>query len=123
VDGPADLHAGTRTLGGVLSDDVYDRELRGSLPWGDRRVFKVITGKEDPIEAEPQVKRQIASWFLRFYGTEVDPFGTEVQEVFDLLLQFSGRGPGSSRETHTDIRTAWRLILEIMLCDPRIATY
>ena len=111
----------------VLAEDIYRKELRKSVPWGERVVFKLITGKEDPIEAEPTIKRQIASWFLRFYGETVDPFGPEVQEIYDLLLVYSGRAPGdgesSEKHNETDVRVAWQHVLEILLCDPRIATY
>jgi hypothetical protein len=113
----------------VLAEDIYQRELRESIPWGERKVFKLITGKEDPLEAEPTVRMQIANWFLLFYGDQVDPFGPEVSEVFDLLLKFSGRdGEGEGDKTYssgqnTDVRIAWQRILELMLTDPKIATY
>ncbi|MCA9415340.1 MAG: DUF1585 domain-containing protein [Candidatus Omnitrophica bacterium] len=111
----------------VLAEDIYRKELRNSVPWGERVVFKVITGKEDPIEAEPSIKRQIANWFLRFYGETVDPFGPEVQEIYDLLLTYSGRNQDQektdSQHVNTDVRVAWQHVLEVMLCDPRIATY
>lgn len=111
----------------VLAEDIYQRELRESLPWGQRRVFKLITGKEDPLEAEPTVRMQIADWFFRFYGEQVDPFGPEVGEVFNLLLKFCGRGAEDGK-THsgsqnTDVRIAWQRVLELLLTDPRIATY
>lgn len=108
----------------VLAGDIYNKELRKSVPWGERHAFKLITGKEDPIEAEPTVKQQIASWWFRFYGETVDPFGPEVQELYDLLLEFCGRGAKTySSSTNTDVRVAWRMILELMLSDPRTATY
>src|SRR3990172_2058856 len=117
----------TRRWDEVLAEDVYQHELQQSIPWGERKVFKLITGKEDPLEAEPTVRMQIANWFLLFYGEQVDPFGPEVTEVFDLLLQFSGRSR-SGEDKHedwqnTDVRIAWQRVLELLLCDPKIATY
>ena len=109
----------------TLADDIYRKELRQSLSWDERRVFKVITGKEEPAEAEPMIRQQIATWFQQFYGESVDPFGPEVDEVYGLLLKFSGRDEDKTHSSsgNTDIRVAWRMVLEILLSDPRIATY
>jgi hypothetical protein len=109
----------------TLADDVYQKELRRSVPWNERRVFKIVTGKEEPSEAEPMIRQQIAGWFQEFYGETVDPFGPEVNEVYNLLLKFSGREKDKTHSSsgNTDIRVAWRMVLELLLSDPRIATY
>lgn len=105
----------------VLADDIYDRELRYSVPWSARRIFTRITGKEDPLEAEPAVRQQIADWFLRFYSEEVDPWSPAVDDAFGMLLLAwteSGSSPGSR-----NIRAAWEQTLALLLSDPRVAMY
>lgn len=106
----------------VMAQDIYNRELDASLPWGQRRVFKIVTGKENPREAEPMVRRQIAEWFTQFYAETVDPFGPEVSELYAFLL----RGEAEARAQYGSWRSlqiAWQHLLELMLSDLRIALY
>ncbi|NUN97663.1 MAG: DUF1585 domain-containing protein [Candidatus Omnitrophica bacterium] len=106
----------------VLAEDVLQRELGESVHWAQRRVFTLVTGREDPREAEPAIRNQIADWFKRFYGETVDPWGPEVDDVFGVLLYAREQ----AREMFGDwysIEVGWSHVLGMMLSDIRMAIY
>jgi hypothetical protein len=106
----------------VIAEDVAERELGESVHWSQRTVFTLITGKEEPQEAEPAIRAQIADWFKRFYGETVDPWGADVDDVFGILLL----ARDENRERFGDwysIEVAWSHVLGTMLSDVRIALY
>jgi hypothetical protein len=106
----------------VLAEDVLERELGESVPWSQRRVFTMITGKENPIEAEPAIRHQIADWFKRFYGETVNPWGSEVDDVFGVLLYAQEQARRMFGEWYS-IQVGWSHVLGMMLTDPKIAIY
>lgn len=106
----------------VLAEDILDRELGESVHWSQRTVFTHITGREHPNEGEPMIRRQIADWFDRFYGEEVDPWSPQVDDVFGVFL--AAREAARERfGTWFNTEVAWSHVLGVMLSDPRIALY
>ncbi|MCA9411200.1 MAG: DUF1585 domain-containing protein [Candidatus Omnitrophica bacterium] len=106
----------------VLAEDILDHELGESVHWSQRKVFTLITGRENPYEAEPMIRNQIADWFKRFYAEEVDPWSPEVDDVFGVFLT----AREAAREDFGDwynTEVAWSHVLGMLLSDPRIALY
>jgi hypothetical protein len=106
----------------VLAEDVLERELGESVPWSQRTVFTLVTGKEEPTEAEPAIRNQIADWFKRFYNEDVDPWGPDVDDVFGVLL-FARQEAREMFGNWYSIEVGWSHVLGMMLTDPRIAIY
>lgn len=106
----------------VMAEDILERELGESVPWDQRRVFTLITGKEEPYEAEPAIRAQIVDWFKRFYCEDVSPAGGEVNDVFGVLLQAREHAKKKFGNWFS-IEAAWCHVLGMMLSDPRIAIY
>jgi len=100
----------------AIADDVYDFELRGDPSPGERRVFTLADGTEDPVQFKTLVKNQISRMCKRFYGEMVGPSSLEVGTLYDLLIEFRNENGGSTTR-------AWRDLLSLMLRDPRIYFY
>lgn len=106
----------------VMAEDILEHELGESVPWSQRRVFSLITGKEEPYEAEPAIRAQIVDWFKRFYCEEVSPSSPEVNDVFGVLLQAREQAKTKFGNWFS-IEVAWSHVLGMMLSDPKIAIY
>ncbi len=100
----------------AIADDVYDFELQGNPAPGEKTVFTMATGKEDPVQFQTLVKTQLSQMCKRFYGEMVGPSSAEVGVLYDLLLEFRTKNGGSTTR-------AWRDLLSLMLRDPRIYFY
>lgn len=106
----------------VIAEDALERELGESVPAGQRIVFTVITGKEEPVEAEPAIRSQVVDWFRRFYGEDVAPNSPEVDEVFGVLLLAREEAREMFGNWYS-IEVGWSHVLGMMLSDPRMAMY
>ncbi|MCG3198689.1 MAG: hypothetical protein GHCLOJNM_03193 [bacterium] len=101
----------------ALANAVYNAELTGNEPpVEERKVFTLISGREDPVANAAAVRAQIAHWFKRFYGESVSPDGPEATQIYNLLLDFRADRGNNTRQ-------GWRDVLALLLRDPKLYFY
>jgi hypothetical protein len=78
----------------------------------ERRLFRLVDANTTD---EASVRKQIASWHLRFYGKEVPSSDPSVEKGWKLFQAI--------HKSKKDSRRAWSVLLYAMLRDIRILYY